>query len=166
MLGREHRDHRLLEPHLHVVRRRRLRLAEAEEHGALGVDEDTGGSGLEVRNRVAGEGAGDADAVRSVGLDFGGLGLVERDERRLLAVLLEDDVETAHVLRLRRGERHLDRAGLADVFGGFDNLDGRPGEAAGIQEEAADNQGAHEDQAEEIAHPLMISECARLTLPG
>ena len=102
MLRREDGDLRPLEPHLDVARGGRRRLAHPVEHGALGRDDDARRAALQVRNRVAPERPRDADAVRPVLLDLGRGRLRERDERRLLAVLLEGDLEVADVLR-RRG---------------------------------------------------------------
>src|SRR5260370_189858 len=89
VLRRDPRDRRPLEPHLDVVRRRRLRLSHPEQDGALRGDDDARGPALEGRDRLASDRTRDAHAVGAVPLDFGGGRLRERYQRRLFAVLLQ-----------------------------------------------------------------------------
>ena len=152
MLGREHRDRRLLQPYLHVPGGGRLRPAQAEEDGPLRRHDDPRRAAFEIGNRVAAEGPRDAHAVRSVLLDLRGRGLGERGQQRLLAVLLERDLEVARVCRAGSREGHLDGGRLADVFGGLHDLDGRAREATGIHEQPPGNEGNGKEEADQIPH--------------
>ena len=49
-------------------------------------------------------------------------------------------------------------AGLADVFRRLGNLDGRAGQASGVDEQPAGDEGDDEDQTEEIPHLSMITD--------
>ena len=83
----------------------------------------------------------------------------QREERELLAVLLEHDAEVFHVGAWRL---HLDleRRGDAHDFFRLVDLDGRDGHPACSDERAARGEQQDQHQAEEKTHLLMIPAAA------
>ena len=62
--GREHRDRRRLEAHLHVTGDRRFRLTDPVDHRSCGVNDDAGRSGFEVRDGLLADGPADPELIR------------------------------------------------------------------------------------------------------
>jgi hypothetical protein len=112
-------------------------------------------AGLEVRERALADGPADPDPVRRLLCQLGRAGRAEREERGAPAVLLEDDVDSGE-----GGLRGLDR----DVEGGLgadhlcrpEDLDCGRGAAAGDGEDEAATDDENEEDANEVAHPLII----------
>ena len=97
-----------------------------------------------------------ADLVGSVLRDLRLARLVEAEERRLLAVLLEDDADRLHRRRVRRGDADLERRRGADELLGFFDGDGRRGHPAGDDPGAARGEEEDQDESDEVFHPLII----------
>ena len=88
-----HRHARPFEPHLEVAARGRRDRADAVDHLARGRDDDGRVARLQLGHRLLADLAADQQLVRPVLLDRGALLIGEREQRELLPVLLEDDVQ-------------------------------------------------------------------------
>ena len=115
MLGRDDRDARRVEAHLHVFRRGARQLTEVQKGRPRRRDHDPGGARFQLGDVLLADRARHAQLVASGG-DGRLLRVVEREERDRFAVLLERDRERREPGIWRVGG-DVERAGLSDDAG-------------------------------------------------
>ena len=96
VVRRDDRDARPFQPDLDVAAGARLERAQTAHSGPAHGHDDFRCAGLQVGDRRLADFVRDPDLVASVLRDLSLARLVEAEERRLLAVLLEDDADRLH----------------------------------------------------------------------
>ena len=152
MLGRNDGDRWFLEPDLHVARRGRLRLPQPEEDRPLRRDDNARGPALEVWNHVAAEGPCDPDAIGPSCLTSA-VPSCANDTSGVCFPFCSNATWKSPVYRAPGAVSVTSTVVVwPTVFGGFDDFNGRTGQAPGVHQEAARDEGDGEDEADEIAH--------------
>ena len=107
VVRRDDRHARPFQAHLDVMAGGRLERAHAAEHRPARGHDDAGGAGLEIRDGRLADLVRDANLVGPVLSDLRLPRFLQAEERRLLAVLLEDDANRLQRLGVRRVDRDL-----------------------------------------------------------
>ena len=152
VVGRDDRDARALQPHLHVAPRRGHDGPDAIEHLARGGDHHHGVPVLELRHRLFADVARHHQPIGAVLTDLRALLVGDREHGKLLAVLLDDDPE---ILDVRAGRLHFDfeRGGDPDELFRLVDLDGRAGHPSTGDVGASGGEHQDQHQSEEKTHP-------------
>ncbi len=153
------------------MRRGRLRFPQAEQHGPLRRYDNATRPASEVRDVLP------PDRRRQHRRRLGGRRslaalqrreraapvrsrLVEREERRLLAVLLERDVELREPA-LRSGDADFDRSRHADEFRRLENFDRRTRHVSRVDVDTGARDDDRHQKGEKKTHVLIIADTRR-----
>ena len=129
--------------------------AHAVDDLARRIDDDFRVAGLQLRHRLLPDLARDDDAVGAILKELRPFRIGEGEERHLLAVLLERDLE---LLELRSGrlDSHLEGCGQSHELVGLRDLDGGSRHPAGVEECTACREQQNQYKSEQESHQMMI----------